>query len=90
MGFNCKVKDALQTSLAHKSVNTLQAQLRTRVQEIAHLAASFQDKLTALQRDTNRSFARTIKSEMCKTYEDCSSEHGKITSSNKTGRRIWN
>ncbi|RYP01889.1 hypothetical protein DL764_006036 [Monosporascus ibericus] len=74
--FHRAIKAQLQQKSTFTSINVLQAQLESRADGLTHMARSFNDDVTMLQREANRSFHPAVMDAMSGTYEDCAGDGG--------------
>ncbi|RYP45152.1 hypothetical protein DL768_008470 [Monosporascus sp. mg162] len=74
--FHRAINAQLQQKSTFTSINILQAQLNSRADGLAHMARSFSDDVTALQREANRSFHPAVMDAMSGTYQDCANDGG--------------
>ncbi|RYP81934.1 hypothetical protein DL769_001778 [Monosporascus sp. CRB-8-3] len=75
--FHRAVKAQLQQKSTFPSINILQAQLKSRADGLTHMARSFNDNVTTLQREANRSFHPAVMDAMSGTYQDCADDGGR-------------
>ncbi|RYP90460.1 hypothetical protein DL770_003433 [Monosporascus sp. CRB-9-2] len=75
--FHRAIKAQLQQKSAFTSINILQAQLKSRADGLTHMAKSFNDDVTTMQREVNRSFHPAVMDAMSGTYEDCADDGGR-------------
>ncbi|RYP36810.1 hypothetical protein DL767_003200 [Monosporascus sp. MG133] len=75
--FHGTITAQLQQRSTFTSINVLRSQLKTHANGLTHMARSFNNHVTRLQREANRAFYPAIKDAMSATYQACAEDSGR-------------